>query len=322
MDHIAPQAPLSMGFPRQEYWSGLPFPSSRDLPNPGIKLASPALAGRFFTTGPPGKPSGIFATTRDCFSINNRQNFRTAILFLVTSLILVIHDNATHLRSTHHVFHVSPKGPLGLRRLSVCLHCRRPGFDPWVGKIPWRRKWHPTPVLLPGKSHGWKSLVGYSPWSHKESNTTERLHFHFSLKAATIINSNSQMKRQQTLAWRGSDPCEGKVELGQRGLPGTGPAPPAGQPYLHVMSASPTWAHMGSTPGFPPSSGAWLTLTLLSPTCMNVGHWDLHMAHHQWVENQAGLLWFSWRIYSTCFALPGAMISASFNFFFDIRDAK
>ena len=43
----------------------------------------------------------------------------------------------------------------------------------------WRRKWQPTPVLLPGKSHGWKSVVGYSPWGHKESDTTERLHFHF-----------------------------------------------------------------------------------------------------------------------------------------------
>ena len=40
---------------------------------------------------------------------------------------------------------------------------RRPGFDPWVGKIPWRRKWHPTPVFLPGESHGWRSLVGYNP---------------------------------------------------------------------------------------------------------------------------------------------------------------
>ena len=46
----------------------------------------------------------------------------------------------------------------------------------------WRRKWQPTPVLLPGKSHGWKSVVGYSPWGHKESDTTERLHFtHFIL---------------------------------------------------------------------------------------------------------------------------------------------
>ena len=44
-----------------------------------------------------------------------------------------------------------------------------------------RRQWHPTPVLLPGKSHGWRSLVGCSLWGHEESDTTELLHFHFSL---------------------------------------------------------------------------------------------------------------------------------------------
>ena len=44
-----------------------------------------------------------------------------------------------------------------------------------------RRRWHPTPVLLPGKSHGWRSLVGCSPWGHEESDMTERLHFHFSI---------------------------------------------------------------------------------------------------------------------------------------------
>ena len=43
----------------------------------------------------------------------------------------------------------------------------RPGFNPWVGKIPWRKKWQSTPVLLPGKSHGQRSLVGYSPWGRK-----------------------------------------------------------------------------------------------------------------------------------------------------------
>ena len=45
----------------------------------------------------------------------------------------------------------------------------------------WRRQWHPTPVLLPGKSHGWRSLVGCSPWGRSEVDTTERLHVHFSL---------------------------------------------------------------------------------------------------------------------------------------------
>ena len=53
---VACQAPLSTGFSRQEYWSGLPFPSRKNLPNQGIKSTSPALAGRFFTTEPPGKP--------------------------------------------------------------------------------------------------------------------------------------------------------------------------------------------------------------------------------------------------------------------------
>ena len=52
-------------------------------------------------------------------------------------------------------------------------------FDAWVRKIPWRKKWQPTLILLPGKFHGWKSLVGYSPWGPKESDMTERLHFHF-----------------------------------------------------------------------------------------------------------------------------------------------
>ena len=56
---IVCKAPLSMGLSRQEYWSGLPFPSSRDLPDPRIEPMSPTLAGRFFTTEPPGKPTSI-----------------------------------------------------------------------------------------------------------------------------------------------------------------------------------------------------------------------------------------------------------------------
>ena len=57
----------------------------------------------------------------------------------------------------------------------------RPGFNPWVRKIPWRRAQKPTLAFLPGESHGQGSLVGYSPWGYKESETTERLHFPFSL---------------------------------------------------------------------------------------------------------------------------------------------
>ena len=49
-------------------------------------------------------------------------------------------------------------------------------FDPWVGKILWKRKWQPTPVVLPGKFQGQRNLVGYSSWGHKELDTTEHTH--------------------------------------------------------------------------------------------------------------------------------------------------
>ena len=65
--------------------------------------------------------------------------------------------------------------------LSDCPQCGRPRFDSWAGKIPWRRKWQPTPVPLPGKPHEQRSLVGYSPWGRKEWDTTERLHFTLSI---------------------------------------------------------------------------------------------------------------------------------------------
>ena len=52
---------------------------------------------------------------------------------------------------------------------------QRHRLDPWVGKMPWRRKWQPTPVFLPGESHGQRSLAGYSPSGHKESDVTEHI---------------------------------------------------------------------------------------------------------------------------------------------------
>ena len=58
---------------------------------------------------------------------------------------------------------------LMLSRSRICLQCRihrRCSFHPWVGKIPWRRKWQPTPVFLPGKSYGQRSQAGYGPWGH------------------------------------------------------------------------------------------------------------------------------------------------------------
>ena len=67
-----------------------------------------------------------------------------------------------------------PKWCSGKESAWQCRRCRRRGFDPWVGKIPWRRKWQPTPVFLPGESHGQRNLVGCSPWAHKNSQTPLR----------------------------------------------------------------------------------------------------------------------------------------------------
>ena len=57
--------------------------------------------------------------------------------------------------------------------VKTCLQCRRPGFDPWVGKIPWRREWLPTPGFLPGELYRQKNLMDYNPWGQQESDMTE-----------------------------------------------------------------------------------------------------------------------------------------------------
>ena len=69
----------------------------------------------------------------------------------------------------------SPRWPSD--KESIC-QCRRWRFDPWVGNIPWRRKWLLTPVFLPGESHGQRSLVSYSPWGLKKLDMTELLSMH------------------------------------------------------------------------------------------------------------------------------------------------
>ena len=78
-----------------------------------------------------------------------------------------------------HCHYKSPCKRLGgalhrrLRWSKISLQYRRPRYDSWVRKIPWRREWQPASVFLPGESHGLRSLVGYSPWGHKEMDTTQ-----------------------------------------------------------------------------------------------------------------------------------------------------
>ena len=67
---------------------------------------------------------------------------------------------------------------IGKESACQCKRCKSRGFSPWVGKVPWSRKWQPTPVFLPRESHAQRSLAGYSPLSHKELDTTECTHTH------------------------------------------------------------------------------------------------------------------------------------------------
>jgi len=127
------QAPLSLGFLRQEYWSGMPFPSPGDLQNPGIKPVSPALTGRFLTTKLPGKLEKAMAPHSSTLAWKVPWREEPGRLQSMGS-ILIGHDWATSLS------------------LFTFTH--------------WRRKWQPTPVFLPGESQGWGSLVG-SVGSHR-----------------------------------------------------------------------------------------------------------------------------------------------------------
>ena len=82
--------------------------------------------------------------------------------------------------------------PWWLRGWRICLQCwtcRRHRFNLWVRKIPWRKKWQLTAVFLPGKSHGRRSLAGYSPWGHKGLDTTEWLSMHTPLNKESPIFS-------------------------------------------------------------------------------------------------------------------------------------
>ena len=88
-----------------------------------------------------------------------------------------------------------------------------------------RRQWHPTPVLLHGKSHGQRSLVGCSPWGHKESDTTERLHFHFSLSCLGEGNGNPL----QCSCWR---------------IPGMGE--PGGLPSMGLHRVGHNWSDLAA----------------------------------------------------------------------------
>ena len=134
------QALPSMGFSRQEYWSGLPFPSSGRLPNPGIK-------------------PGSLHSRQMLYHLSLPKYSNKTIEWLCLCLV--------------GFFKVMVRWRMGLPRWLRGKESSWHRFNPWLGKIPWRRKWKLTPVFLPEKYRGQRSLVGYSPWGRKESDTTD-----------------------------------------------------------------------------------------------------------------------------------------------------
>ena len=173
VDH---QAPLSMGFPWQEYWNGLPFPPTGDIPDPGIKPASPvspSLQADFLSTEPHWElhhsslaqthvsscsshfflwgflktfPVSLKMTTytfRLEYALKLQPTCcpRTFFFFKKQEPSLL---DAEFLKVRDHVlflFLVLIGLPWCLRQLRICLQCRRPRFSPWVGKILWSREW-------------------------------------------------------------------------------------------------------------------------------------------------------------------------------------
>ena len=177
---VAQQASLSMGFSRQEYWSGLPF-----------------LLQRIFST---------------C-------GLNPCLLSLLNCKQILYHLRISSLKPLLHNSQLILVNGASLSRYGLmisiliqqkCYKNGNNGFPISKAKlvITRRRQWHPTPVLLPGKSHGRRGLVGYSSWGRKESDMTEQLHFHTLEKEMATHSS--------VLAWRNA----GTEESG--GLPSMG----------------------------------------------------------------------------------------------------
>ena len=135
---VACRAPLSMGFPKKAYWSGLPFLSLRGSFWPKDQTRVPYIAG------------GLL----HCRPIRNKLS----------------HQGNPSIQESDTKYRL----PRRLRWQRICLQCRRPGINPWVRKISWRREWQLTPIFLPGEVHGQRSLAGYSPQGCKESDTTKQ----------------------------------------------------------------------------------------------------------------------------------------------------
>ena len=199
MDYSPPRSSVP-GFPSQQYLSGLPFPPLRNLQNLGTKPASsvsPALAlGGFFTTAPPGKPQHVIRL----WSKSNSASPAIPTCFfssLIFFLLLYYDFNCYYVVLDLLLFvtlcvivNISYKWKGGLSggldsKESAC-NARDQDLIPGLRRSPGERKWQPTPIFLPGESHGQRRLASYSPWGHKESDMTGQLTLLLSYRVSVI----------------------------------------------------------------------------------------------------------------------------------------
>ena len=99
--------------------------------------------------------------------LNVNVHFLIATFLLSVCTILLesyLTTKTGKLKTKRHMIHFLRIHNIISKYKKIRLQCGKPRFDPWVGKIPWRRKWLPTPAFLPGEFHGQRSLAGYSPW--------------------------------------------------------------------------------------------------------------------------------------------------------------
>ena len=163
---VAHQAPPSLGFSRQEHWSGLPFPSP-------MHESEKWKCSRSVVSDPQ-RPHGLQRTRllRPWDFPGKRTGVGCHCLLWI-SLILASKNEIFRYNSNKIDYPGSSEEPI-----CQCRRHRRQGFDPWVGKIPWRRKWSPPPVFLHGKFYGQRGLAGCSLWGCKESDAAERLNMY------------------------------------------------------------------------------------------------------------------------------------------------
>ena len=160
-------------------------------PWPGIEPTPPSLEGEVLTTGPPGKTQ-VFSLLRERLEVFKHFSYYKQIISSFTQ-----GNNNTSTNTLcwlliwypdlcHGYIWINPGGS-GKELTCQCRRPNRHGFDPWVGKSPWRKAWQPIPIFLPEESHGQRSLAGYSHGVAKSWIQLKQLHMHTHLTFSTNL---------------------------------------------------------------------------------------------------------------------------------------